>query len=159
MSGDSHGASNVSALQKIVAVLGGIVAPVIVIHSIITGNAVEEAPAPAVKVEENIAPLAEVEVAPDKTNYVDKSGEEVVKNSCAACHGTGMMNAPKIGDGEGWKARIALGYETLTQNAINGVSTMPPQGGNPDLTELEIARAVAVMANEAGADFTPPEAK
>jgi cytochrome c5 len=32
---------------------------------------------------------------------------------------------------------------------------MPARGGNPDLSDAEIASAVAVMANEAGANFDP----
>ena len=36
---------------------------------------------------------------------------------------------------------------------------MPPRGGNPDLTDTELARAVAYMANQAGANFKEPESK
>lgn len=158
MSDVTHNASNISSLQKMIVILGGVIAPFVVMYFFMTGNAVE-VPAVAIDVAENIKPLAEVDVAPDRTNYVDMSGEEVVNKACAACHATGMMNAPKLGDKAGWKARIALGYETLTNNAINGIRTMPARGGNPDLTDLEMARAVAFMANQSGADFSPPQAE
>lgn len=35
---------------------------------------------------------------------------------------------------------------------------MPPCGGNPALSDLEIARAVAYKADAGGAKFTPPDA-
>ncbi len=158
MSDSANAASSVSLLQKIIAILGGLIAPIFVLYFMITTNAVEM-PAPVIDVANNIKPLAQVEVAPDRTNYVDMTGDEVVKQACAACHASGMMNSPKIGDATGWAARIAQGYETLTNNAINGIRTMPARGGNPDLTDLEIARAVAVMANQSGANFTPPRAE
>jgi hypothetical protein len=34
---------------------------------------------------------------------------------------------------------------------------MPAKGGNPDLDDVEIARAVVHMANAAGAKFNEPE--
>jgi cytochrome c5 len=36
---------------------------------------------------------------------------------------------------------------------------MPARGGNATLTDGEIANAVAYMANESGAKFTPPAPK
>jgi cytochrome c5 len=35
---------------------------------------------------------------------------------------------------------------------------MPAKGGNPDLDDVEVARAVAYMANQSGAKFKEPEA-
>jgi cytochrome c5 len=35
---------------------------------------------------------------------------------------------------------------------------MPAKGGNPDLDNIEVARAVAYMANKGGASFKEPEA-
>jgi cytochrome c5 len=105
--------------------------------------------------EENIKPVAAAEVAAASDAQVEKSGAEVVKGGCAICHATGMMNSPKIGDKAQWESRIAQGYETLVKNAINGIRTMPAKGGNPALTDGEIAAAVADMANQAGANFDP----
>jgi len=117
------------------------------------------APAAAVvttKTDENIKPVAEVEVAAaDAGPHVDKSGEEVVKAVCAMCHAAGLMNAPKIGDAGQWGPRIAQGYETLVSHAVNGIRSMPARGGNPALTDGEIANAVANMANQGGAKFDP----
>ena len=33
---------------------------------------------------------------------------------------------------------------------------MPKRGGNPDLTDAELERAIAYMANSAGGNFTEP---
>jgi cytochrome c5 len=36
---------------------------------------------------------------------------------------------------------------------------MPAKGGNPDLDDVEVARAVVFMANQSGAKFKEPEVK
>ena len=116
--------------------------------------------AAASKVEENIKPVAVVELAAaGATGGAEKSGEEVVKAVCSMCHAAGLMNAPKIGDKGQWAPRIALGYETLVKHAIDGIRTMPARGGNPALTDGEIASAVAHMANASGASFAAPAPK
>src|SRR5690606_29761421 len=52
---------------------------------------------------------------------------------------------------------IAKGYDALLKNAINGVNAMPPRGGNPALSDLEVGRAVVHIANQSGASFPEPE--
>ncbi len=115
--------------------------------------------AAAAQVEENIKPVAEVEVAQAETAHVEKSGEEVVKAVCSMCHAAGLMESPKIGDKGQWAPRIAQGYETLVKHAIEGIRNMPAKGGNPALSDTEIAGAVAFMANQAGASFDPATLK
>lgn len=88
-----------------------------------------------------------------------QAGAAVFKAVCAACHETGAAGAPKIGDTAAWSPRIAQGYQTLVSHAINGIRAMPPKGGNPDLDDVEVARAVVYMANQAGAKFKEPEVK
>ena len=90
---------------------------------------------------------------------VAKSGKEVVDAVCSACHVTGALNAPKIGDKAAWASHLGAGLERLTQNAIKGIRQMPPRGGNPDLTDFEMTLAVAFMANQSGANFKEPAAK
>ena len=108
--------------------------------------------------DKNIKPVAVVEVAAaDAGPHVDKSGEEVVKAVCSACHAVGAMGSPKIGDKAAWGPRIAQGYPTLIKHATEGIRMMPAKGGNPDLSDNEIAGAVAYMANQGGANFTPPK--
>lgn len=55
-----------------------------------------------------------------------------------------------------WSARLAQGYDTLVKHAIEGIRGMPAKGGATDLTNEEVARAVAYMGNAAGAKFTEP---
>ncbi|MCB1913168.1 MAG: cytochrome c5 family protein, partial [Rhodocyclaceae bacterium] len=76
---------------------------------------------------------------------------------CGACHASGALNAPKTGDAAAWGPRIALGFDAVVKSAINGKNQMPPKGGAADLTDTEVARAVAYLGNQAGAKFTEPE--
>ncbi len=114
------------------------------------------AAAPVAKAEEEAKPAAVAE-AEKPAAAAGKTGEQVVKSVCIMCHGTGLMGAPKIGDAAGWAPRIEQGYDTLVQHAINGIRTMPAKGGNPGLSDQEVARAVAYMANQGGAKFTEPK--
>lgn len=86
-----------------------------------------------------------------------QSGEAIYNSTCAACHGTGAAGAPKFGDAGAWGARIAQGYDTVVKHAIEGLRAMPAKGGNPDLDDVEVARAVVYMANHAGAKFKEPD--
>jgi cytochrome c5 len=114
----------------------------------------------APSVTKRIEPVAQVEVAQaDAAAGGEINAEQIVNSSCVACHGTGALNAPKIGDKSAWGPRVAKGYQTLIDHAINGFNMMPARGGNPDLSDAEIAHAVAFMANKSGASFTPPKAE
>lgn len=102
-------------------------------------------------------------VAEEGFNLVDvnaprvlQSGQAVYTAVCAACHTTGAAGAPKLGDASAWSARIAQGFDTLLKNAIHGIRAMPAKGGNPDLDDVEVARAVVYMANQGGAKFKEP---
>ena len=86
-----------------------------------------------------------------------KSGQEVYAAQCAACHTAGAAGAPKFADAEAWSARIKTGFEALVQSALKGKGAMAAQGGG-DFNDTEIARAVAYMANSAGAKFAEPAA-
>ena len=85
-----------------------------------------------------------------------QAGEVVYTAICAACHATGAAGSPKLGDASAWSARIAQGYDTLLKHAIEGIRGMPAKGGNPDLDDVEVARAVVYMANKGGASFKEP---
>ena len=86
----------------------------------------------------------------------ERSGKEVVDLVCAACHRTGEHGAPKIGDKEAWVNRISQGLTGLTQSAIKGIRQMPAHGGSPNLTDLEIGRAITYMVNHSGGRWTEP---
>jgi cytochrome c5 len=87
-----------------------------------------------------------------------QTGQAVYTAVCVACHGTGTAGAPREGDAGAWHARIAQGYDTLLQHAIQGIRAMPAKGGNPDLDDIEVARAMVYMTNQSGAKFKEPEA-
>lgn len=86
-----------------------------------------------------------------------QTGEAIYTSTCVACHGAGVAGAPKTGDAGAWGARIAQGYDTIVKHAIEGIRAMPAKGGNPDLDDIEVARAVVFMSNQSGAKFKEPE--
>lgn len=86
-----------------------------------------------------------------------KTGEQVFQAQCSACHATGAAGAPKVGDEAAWAPRIKTGFDALLGSALKGKNAMPPQGGG-DLSDTEIGRGVAYMANKAGAKFEEPKA-
>ncbi len=89
-------------------------------------------------------------------NRAARSGEDVFKAQCSACHATGAAGAPKFSDAGAWGARIGKGYEALLTSALKGKGAMGPQGGG-DFEDFEIGRGVVYMANAAGAKFTEPK--
>lgn len=91
------------------------------------------------------------DVAMTPTQHVEKNGEEVYKAVCSQCHEAGLLNAPKLGDKDAWKARNAKGLDTLVEHVIKGFNSMPPKGGNPQLSDNEVKDAVKYMANATGA--------
>ncbi|MBD8657597.1 cytochrome c5 family protein [Oxalobacteraceae sp. CFBP 13730] len=86
------------------------------------------------------------------------AGGAVYTATCAACHDSGMASSPKTGDKAAWATRLEQGYATLVTHAIEGIRAMPAKGGNPDLDDLEVARAVVFMTNQSGASFKEPAA-
>jgi cytochrome c5 len=103
-----------------------------------------------------IAPVGELAIAQPGDAPGQRSGKQVFAMNCAACHATGALDAPRVGDEARWAPLIKEGLERLTEAAIKGIGKMPPRGGDPTLTDEEIARAIAFMANQAGAKFVEP---
>jgi cytochrome c5 len=75
----------------------------------------------------------------------DDVGQTVYTKSCAVCHDSGVMGAPKVGDKAAWAQLNAEGVDSLTKNAIKGEGKMPPKGGNMQLTDAEVKAAVEYM--------------
>ncbi len=88
-------------------------------------------------------------------NRALKSGEDVYKAQCTACHAAGLAGAPKTGDAGAWAARIKTGYDALLTSALKGKGAMGAQGGG-DYDDIEIGRAVVYLANAAGGKFAVP---
>ena len=106
-------------------------------------------------VAERIRPVGVVEVKDASDLASLKSGEQVFAGQCAACHASGALGAPKLGDTGAWAVRIKSGFDALVHSAVAGKGQMPPQSGG-DHTDFEIARAVVYMTNAAGAKFAEP---
>lgn len=85
-----------------------------------------------------------------------RTGAEVYELVCRACHEAGAGGAPKFGDRKAWAPLIAEGAPSLYRSAVRGIRGMPAKGGRPDLADVEVRRAVAYMANAAGARWTEP---
>ena len=106
-----------------------------------------------------IKPFATLVALDANAPRVEQSGELVYTAVCAACHTPGALGAPKLNAKGDWTSRLGQGFDTLTKHAIEGIRAMPARGGNPDLSDIEVARAVAYMANSAGASFKEPAAE
>ena len=89
-----------------------------------------------------------------------RSGEEVVKAVCGACHLTGAAGAPKIGDKAAWAPRLKGGLNGLLANASKGIKAMPPRGGLEDTPagRDELAHAIVFMVNQSGGNLKEPAA-
>jgi cytochrome c5 len=106
-------------------------------------------------VAERIQPVGKVQIKLE--GGPAKTGEEVFKAQCTACHSAGLAGAPKFGDAAAWGPRIGQGFETLLNSALKGKNAMGAQGGG-DFSDYEVARAVVYMANAGGAKFEEPKA-
>jgi cytochrome c5 len=104
-----------------------------------------------------VAPVGRVTLKDASDIASLKTGEQVYKLVCTACHAIGAAGAPKTGDAAAWAPRIATGYESLLTSALKGKGAMGAQGGG-DHSDYEIARAVVFLANQSGAKFDEPQA-
>ena len=146
--------------QVLIASVLAFVLPVFIIIGLV--HYVTSAPKPQAgsvnadkSVAERIQKVGSVEVR--DANRPLKSGEEVFKAQCTACHSTGAAGAPKLADVAAWAPRIKTGLEALVASSLKGKGAMAPQGGG-DFSDAEIARGVVYMANAAGAKFVEPTA-
>lgn len=153
--------------EIIISVIAGLLAPLLAIFLVVqlirgiqekqvdvdTSEAANKA------VVQRIKPFATLVALDANAPRVEQSGEQVYTAVCAACHTPGALGAPKLNSKGDWGPRLGQGFETLTKHAIEGIRAMPARGGNPDLSDIEVARAVAYMANSAGANFKEPAAE
>jgi cytochrome c5 len=84
--------------------------------------------------------------APEQAVAFDGSldGEMIYTSVCAACHATGVANAPKPGSDE-MAQRAEKGADALIKTAIDGLNAMPARGGRPDLSDEQIKAVVEFM--------------
>ena len=72
-------------------------------------------------------------------------GKEIYNQNCAMCHAAGLANAPKLGNKADWEPRVKAGKDALLQAALKGKNAMPAKGGNPKLTDEQVAAALELM--------------
>lgn len=144
--------------QLLAVVVLAFLIPIILIAfvtQIVTGQL--QGPSPDDKsVADRIKPVGSFVVAEAGAAPGQQSGEQVYGAVCKSCHDAGLAGAPKLGDKAAWSARIAQGERTVVEHAIKGIRAMPAKGGNPALTDDEVHRAVAYMANTVGANWKAP---
>lgn len=163
---DSHAKMTQATPQEvIISVIAGLLAPLLAIFLIVqlvlgiqegqqpdtTSEAAEKATL------KRIQPVAKLAALDANAPRVEKSGQEVYVAVCASCHDSGALGAPKFDARADWAGRLGQGYDTLVKHAIEGLRQMPARGGDSDLSDIEVARAVAYLANSAGANYKAPE--
>ncbi len=164
MSDNSHEEAHTGPIknpkQLLWASIFAFVVPVFIIiglvHYVTSGNKPAAGAVNSEKaVAERLQKVGAVEIR--DANRPLKSGEDVYKAQCAACHATGAAGSPKFQDAAAWGPRIKTGFDALVNSALKGKGAMAPQGGG-DHSDVEVARAVAFMANAGGAKFDEPKA-
>ena len=164
---DTHAALPPTTLREVfLALLGALIAPVIVfflVYQLVLKDHAETHLGVFTKAQQmeradnNIKPPARLTVVDANAPRVLLTGEQVFNQVCATCHSVGALGSPKFGDKAAWAPRIAKGYQTLIDHALHGFNKMPARGGDPNLQDLEVERAIAYMADAAGAHFKAPE--
>jgi cytochrome c5 len=164
MSEAPHGAPIKTPGQLIAAIIASFAIPIVVI--VLLAHYVDSSTRTGAgtdglsdaEVAKRIAPLAQVDIRDANAPRTYKSGEEVYKAVCSACHASGAAGAPKFTNTADWAPRISQGFDTLWHTALTGKGAMPPRGGTSpdDYSDYEIGLAVAYMANNAGAHFEDP---
>ncbi|GAB2488870.1 c-type cytochrome [Comamonas humi] len=145
--------------QLLWASIGAFVVPVFAIIGLVTYVTSANKPGAGASNDEKsvaarIQKVGTVEVR--DANRPLRSGEDVFKAQCAACHSTGAAGAPKFQDAAAWAPRLKTGLDALVHSALAGKGAMAAQAGG-DFDDTEIARGVVYMANAAGAKFAVPE--
>ncbi len=121
----------------------------VTVFAVMTANASSDTDKSAV--EKRIKPVGQVYLAGAEPVSAKptgpRSGDQVYLSSCAACHGSGIMGAPKVGDAGAWSPRVAQGMDVLVAHAIDGFNAMPAKGGCVACSDEEIKSAVEYMAD------------
>ena len=159
---DEHSSFIKTPQQLIVVILLAFLVPIIgiilLVQLVLSSPSADPNALKPEAVAARIQPVGSVEISAPAAAPGARSGEEIVKAVCSACHLAGVAGAPKIGDKAAWAPRIQQGLSGLLAVATKGKGAMPPKGGAGDLTEQELARAIIYMTNQSGANFKEPAA-
>lgn len=158
----NHDKKFVVTFLAVLGILVGIAFVIAIAASIINGASEPEGVSPALvaRIEERIKPVATVVTDPAVLAMKaaaaparePMTGEQVVGKICAACHQTGLMESPKIGDAAAWQTRLDAqgGVDGIVATAIEGLNQMPARGGDPSLSDEELHAAVEYMLQQSG---------
>ena len=157
---DEHSSFIKTPQQLITIVLLAFVAPIIgivlTVQLVVNRPHADPAALSPEAVSARLEPIGRVEfAAAGAASGALRSGEEIVKETCAACHQAGVANAPKLGDKAGWAPRMKLGLNGMLQSVVKGKGAMPARAGT-SLTDQELSSAVVFMANQAGGNLKEP---
>lgn len=75
-----------------------------------------------------------------------RSGESIYNTACVACHGSGLLDAPKKGDTAAWDKRFEQGEATVLKHAVEGLNAMPPKGTCGDCSDDDLMSAINYMS-------------
>ena len=117
-------------------------------------------------IDQRLAPIGEVQIAGSANTQLtspapppalatsatagSESGKQIWEGTCSACHATGALGAPKIGDKAEWAPHLAKGLKVLEQHALHGFLQMPAKGGNPSLSDTQVIKALEYMISQSG---------
>jgi cytochrome c5 len=143
-------------VKTVLGVIGALVVltfVILIIASVLTGKEPTDGAA-LQKLQARIEPIGHEITDPEEFKkltavapHAPMTGDQVVAQVCSACHGSGVLGAPKIGDKAAWSPRTtaAGGVDGLATVAEKGLNSMPPRGGRADLSDDEIKAAIQVM--------------
>lgn len=97
---------------------------------------------------ERIKPVGKIKVAgavDASAAAAPRTGKQIYDQACTACHAGGVLGAPKTQDAADWQPRLDKGFDTVWQNALNGINAMPPMGTCGDCSDDDIKIAIEYM--------------
>ena len=149
---DQHSSFIKTPQQLIVVILAAFLVPILGIILLVQLVISKPSADPNAMTPESVAarlqPVGRVEVAAPAAAPGARSGEDIVKAVCAACHQAGVAGAPKIGDKAAWAPRLKQGLNGLLADAIKGKGAMPPKGGNTALSDADVRAGIEFMVSQ-----------
>lgn len=155
MNPQHHDRTFIVTFLTVLGFLGAFTVVIIFVASALNARHATDDAAALARLEERIAPpgqvitdekmlLAATPAPAPAVARAPMSGAEISAKVCAACHGTGVLNAPKTGDKAEWSKRMAAagGLDGMVASAIKGKNAMPPRGGDASLSDDEVKAAV-----------------
>lgn len=115
-------------------------------------------------IDQRMAPIGDVQIAGSASSQVAsaapassgsapaaaETGKQIWEGTCSACHATGALGAPKIGNKAEWAPHLAKGLKVLEDHALHGFMQMPAHGGNPALSDAQVIKALEYMISQSG---------